>query len=114
MKEVKLREDTSSKIVYMDTIQNYELHDAIVCYIPKSHNACNPTGLGILIADPGGNRRYGFLYHKSLLMHTERSCTFTARSRVDALKKALQADRKVYIFSSFKEFCVFAAEHSAY
>lgn len=117
MKQIKLGSPPPPKksILFMDDIANWELHDKIICYVPKSNNEDNPKGLAILVSDDSSRYCYGFLYHKSLVTKDgNRSHTFNGKSKKNALKNALKAGREAFIFDSFHEFLQFAEKHSAY
>ena len=74
-----------------------------------AYETTNSTGLGVLI---NRDNEWGFAYHIDLVMGRYSFLKFCSASREGAIKNAINACRKVLLFSDFKEFTKHAAKHS--
>lgn len=80
--------------------------DSVIAYVTNKRN-----GMGILVKHPSKNE-WGFRYHSQMLQGKVTPCTYLAEKPHDAIQKAMNTGRAVYVFKNVNEFVRFAADNT--
>jgi len=95
-----------TNIVDISCLSDQDFDGKIVVYETKSHS--DELGLGVLVQCT--DNQYGFVYHRTLINGKRCNAAFKGYTKFIAIKYALEAGRKIFMFKSFEEFVNHAAE----